>query len=107
MARSPVNGEGQPSPGGGAGLFLPMILVFVIFYFLLIRPQSKQQKKHREMLGHVKKDDQVITNSGIHGQVVGLTDNVITLEIANNVRIKIEKTAISQVKNLAAVQQKT
>ncbi len=83
-------------------MFLPMILVFVIFYFLLIRPQSKQRKQHQELLNTLKKGDEVVTSAGIHGKVHGVADNVVTLEIADNVRVKMDKQQITSVKNLAA-----
>ena len=96
---APAGGEGTPTPaGGGFGFFLPMLLVFVIFCFLLIRPQSRQQKKIREMVSNLKTGDEVITTSGIHGRVTAIVDNVVTLEITNNVRIKLEKSSVGQVK---------
>ncbi|MBI3541017.1 MAG: preprotein translocase subunit YajC [Deltaproteobacteria bacterium] len=82
-------------------MFTPMILVFVIFYFLLIRPQSKQRKQHQETLKTLKKGDEIITVSGIHGKVMGITDNVISLEIADNIRIKLEKQQVASVKPAA------
>jgi len=75
--------------------FVPLILIFVVFYFLLIRPQQKKAKEHRNYLANLKKGDRVITGGGIHGVVTGLTDAVVTLEIAENVRIKILRAAIS------------
>ena len=89
------------TPAGGqglAGMFLPMILVFVIFYFLMIRPQQKERKKHQQLLQNVKKGDNVVTTSGIHGLVTGINDNIISLEIAENVRIKLDKAQIATVK---------
>lgn len=79
---------------GFIGLF-PLILIFLIFYFLLIRPQQKKAKEHREMLSAIKKGDEVITSGGIHGKIVGIADNVITLEIANNVRVKVSREYIA------------
>lgn len=88
----------QEAGGGFAqgfiGLF-PLILIFLIFYFLLIRPQQKKAKEHREMLSAIKKGDEVITSGGIHGNIVGIADNVITLEIANNVRVKVSREYIA------------
>lgn len=87
-----------PAAGGGAGgfaSFLPLILIFVVFYFLLIRPQQKQAKQHQEFLSNLKSGDKVITKGGIHGSITGLTDTVITLEIADNLRIKVSRDAIS------------
>ena len=87
-----------PAAGGGAGgfaSFLPLILIFVVFYFLLIRPQQKQAKQHQQFLADLKSGDKVITRGGIHGTITGLTDTVITVEIADNLRIKVSRDAIS------------
>ncbi|NCC77641.1 MAG: preprotein translocase subunit YajC, partial [Clostridia bacterium] len=66
-----------------------------IFYFLLIRPQQKKAKEHQNYLANLKKGDKVITGGGIYGQIAGLTDKVVTLEIAENVRIKVSRSAIA------------
>ncbi|MFQ5902536.1 MAG: preprotein translocase subunit YajC [Candidatus Binatia bacterium] len=86
------------APSGPSTLvsFFPLILVFVIFYFLLIRPQQKKAKEHREMLERLKKNDEVITGGGVYGKVVALTDSVVTLEVAPNVRIRVSRPQISQ-----------
>ncbi len=75
--------------------FVPLILVFVIFYILLIRPQQKKAKEHSEMLSKLKKNDEVMTSGGIYGKVVALTDEVVTLEVAPNVRIRVQRPQIS------------
>ena len=87
------------APGGPSALvsFAPLILVFVVFYFLLIRPQQKKAKEHRQMLGQLKKNDEVMTSGGIYGRVTALGDNVVTLEVAPNVRIRVHRPQISQV----------
>ena len=84
-------------PAGASPLisFFPLILVFLIFYFLLIRPQQKRAKEHREMLEKLKKNDEVMTSGGIYGKVVALADNVVTLEVAHNVRIRVNRPQIS------------
>jgi preprotein translocase subunit YajC len=82
-------------------MFLPMVLVFVIFYFLMIRPQQKQRKQHQVLLQGLKKGDEVVTTAGIHGRVHGVADNVVTLEIADNVRIKMDKQQVASVKTAA------
>ena len=91
----------QAIPGlGGPGQmlsFLPLVLIFVIFYFLLIRPQQKKAKQHQEMLGKLKKNDEVMTSGGIYGRVMSLADNVVTLEVAPNVRIRVNRPQISTV----------
>jgi preprotein translocase subunit YajC len=85
---------GGAPPAGGAGGFaslVPLILMFVIFYFLLIRPQQKKAKEHREMIGNLKKGDRIMTSGGLHGQIVGLDDQTVSLEIADKVRVKINR----------------
>lgn len=90
----------EGGPMGGFGSFIPLILIFVVFYFLLIRPQQKTAKQHQAYLTDLKKGNKVITKGGIYGEITGLTDNVLTLEIAENIRIKVTRDAIagSQVK---------
>jgi preprotein translocase subunit YajC len=88
-------------PGGGGGSqwmsFLPIILIFAIFYFLLIRPQQKKAKDHRALLSSLKVGDQILTNGGIYGRVTGLRDNVLTLEISDKVRVKVSRGHIAGV----------
>lgn len=89
----------QPGGGGGSSLmsFLPIILIFVIFYFLLIRPQQKRAKEHRALLSNLKLGDQVLTSGGIYGRVTGLRDDVVTVEISDKVRVKINRGNIASV----------
>lgn len=89
----------MPSFGGGSGLasFLPLIFMFAIFYLLLIRPQQKKAKEHKALLETLKKGDQVVTAGGIHGKVNAVEENVVTLEIATGVNIKINKGFIATV----------
>jgi preprotein translocase subunit YajC len=75
--------------------FLPMVLIFVVFYFLLIAPARKKQKKHSELLESLKNGDRVITNGGIHGTVVGVTDQVIQVRIAEKVKIDVSRHAVA------------
>ncbi len=92
---------GAAQEGGPAqtfSFFLPLLLVFGIFYFLIIRPQQKQAKKHQEMLKSIEKGQQVVTVGGIHGKVVGVADNILTLEIADNVKIKVERSGVQALK---------
>jgi len=83
-----------PTPGGGMLSFVPLILIFVVFYFLLIRPQQKKAKEHQVFLSNLKKGDDVVTSGGIHGRITGLTDTVVTVEIAEGVRIKVNRPSI-------------
>ncbi len=89
-------GEG----GGGLGAFFPIILIFVVFYFLLIRPQQRKVKHHREMLGLVKRGDRVITGGGIIGTVTRIKDNdELVVEIADGVKISVLRGTLSDVIN--------
>jgi len=84
---------GQGSPNMLTGL-LPLLLVFVVFYFFMIRPQMKKQKELTTYRNAIARGDKVITTGGIYGKVVEVTDNVITIEIANDVKIRVDKNAI-------------
>src|ERR1700720_3934706 len=93
-----------PAPGGAAGglvQFLPMIFIFVIFYFLLIAPMRRKQKKTQEMLAQLKKGDEVITGAGIFGRVAALDEQrgFVVLQIADNVKIKVLRSAIAGLAN--------
>ena len=96
------------SPGGGAGGgglmgLLPILLMFVIFYFLLIRPQQKQASKQREFIKNLKVGDRVVAAGGLHGEIKGLTETTITLEIADKVRVKVTRSAVTGSSQDAAV----
>jgi preprotein translocase subunit YajC len=91
----------DPAPAGqpGAGFmsFLPLIIIFVIFYFLLIRPQTKRAKEHREMVAKLGKGDEVVTSGGLLGRVTELDEAYLTLEIASGVAVKVQRHAVTQV----------
>ena len=89
-------GPGAAAPGPIMTIF-PFILIFIIMYFLVIRPQQKKAKDHQEMLSKLKKNDEVMTSGGIYGKVVDLKENVVTLEISPNVRIRVNRPQISAV----------
>ncbi len=99
-AMAPRAGEG--GQGSGFSAFIPLILMFAIFYFLLIRPQQTKAKKHREVLDSLKRDDMVVTSGGIHGKITGITDTIVTIEIVHNVRIKVSKANIAGVSSAYA-----
>ena len=85
------------APAGSAWLqLLPLVLIFVVFYFLLIRPQTKRAKEHREMVGKLQTGDEVVTNGGLLGRITAVGDNFITLEIADKVAIKVQKFQVAQ-----------
>jgi preprotein translocase subunit YajC len=86
-------GGGQQQ--GGWMSFLPLILIIVVFYFFMIRPQIKKQKEAKKFMEEIKKGDKVVTIGGIHGKIHEVQDNAFILEIADGVRIKVLKTAIS------------
>jgi len=86
---------GTGGEGGGFGAFVPLILMFAIFYFLLIRPQQKKAKAHKQLLTTLKKGDRVVSSGGLHGVVTGLSDDVVTMEIAPKVRVKVSRASIS------------
>jgi len=86
---------GGAGGAGGFASFLPLILIFVVFYFLLIRPQQKQAKQHQSFLNDLKKGNKVITKGGIYGEITDITDTVLTLEIADNIRIKVDRNSIA------------
>ncbi len=88
----PQNGQGGGNP---IVAFLPLIIIFAIFYFLLIRPQQKRAKEHQNFLANLKKGDEVVTNGGLIGRIVSLTDDVVTLEIAEKVRVKVLRNQIA------------
>lgn len=88
---------GGPQPGGGIMAFLPLIVIFVIFYFLLIRPQQKRAKEHRDMVAKLAKGDEVVTGGGLLGRVTDISENYLTVEIADGVAIKVQRQAVTQV----------
>ena len=91
----PPSGEG----GGGSGAFtlITFGLVFVVFYLLIIRPQSKRNKETKKMLANLKKGDKVVTIGGIHGVVKSLTDEAVTLKVSGDITLEFSRSAISRV----------
>jgi preprotein translocase subunit YajC len=94
---------GTPPGGGGGGVqsgitsLVPLIIMFAIFYFLLIRPQQKKAKEHKALLEALKKGDHVVTAGGMHGKVSAVEENVVTLEVATGVNIKFNKGHIAAI----------
>jgi len=88
---------GAAQPNAIASL-MPIIFIFGIFYFLLIRPQQKKQKEHEKMAQELKKNDEVVTNGGIHGTVVNVKDDTLILRIDENVKVEINKKAVAYLK---------
>ncbi|OGI47037.1 MAG: preprotein translocase subunit YajC [Candidatus Muproteobacteria bacterium RIFCSPHIGHO2_01_FULL_65_16] len=101
-AETPAPAPGNaPPPGFGAfgqfGQLLPIVLLFVVIYFLMIRPQTKRAKEHKAMVAALAKGDEVVTTGGALGKITGLGDSFVTLEVAQGVEIKIQRQAIQQV----------
>ena len=78
--------------------FFPLVLIFIIFYFLLIRPQKQKEKEHQKMLTGIDKNDEIVTLSGIHGTVVNVKEKTLILRIDENVKIEIEKNSVAYIK---------
>ena len=82
---------------GGLMSFLPLIIIFVIFYFLLIRPQMKRAKEHKKLVSELANGDEVVTNGGLLGRVTNVGESFVTVELADNVQIKVQRHAIASV----------
>ena len=93
----PAIAAAAPAPQGGFGMLLFPIILIAIMYFLMIRPQMKRQKEHQAMLGKLSRGDEVITSGGVAGTVTDIGDNFVTIEVADNVRIRVQKAAIGNV----------
>ena len=94
------NGEAA-APAGLGGIFgalMPLILIFVIFYFLLIVPQRKKQKAHAEMVKNLKNGDKVVTTGGVYGTITRLKGNYVEIEIASQVKIRVQRSCVSQLR---------
>lgn len=94
-AQTPM--PGAPAQPSTMGMLLPFALMFLVVYFLMIRPQQKKMKEHEAMVNSLQKGEEVITQSGIYGKIHGIADKFITLEVDNNVRIKVLKNQIATV----------
>ncbi|MGK5085688.1 preprotein translocase subunit YajC [Bdellovibrionota bacterium FG-1] len=101
-----ADGPAAPVAGGGAGSsgqpsplmsFVPFVLMFGVIYFLMIRPQQKKAKDQQEMMNALKQGDEVLTTSGILGKITGVTEKVVTVEVADNVRVKMLKSQVAQI----------
>ncbi|MDH3325357.1 MAG: preprotein translocase subunit YajC [Gammaproteobacteria bacterium] len=94
---SAAHAEGAAPAGGveGALGFIPLIVIFVIFYFLIIRPQVKRAKDHKKLTESVSKGDEVVTGGGLLGKVIDVNDNFVTLEVSDGVEVKIQRQSVS------------
>jgi preprotein translocase subunit YajC len=95
MGPAPQGGSGQGGAAGLLGSLLPLVLIFVIFYFLLIRPQQKRAKEHKTMLDNLKKGDKIITSGGMYGVIESVGTNTITIKVGENVKVKIGKAYVA------------
>lgn len=82
---------------GGLMSFLPLIVIFAVFYFMLIRPQMKRAKEHKQLVSQLAKGDEVITNGGILGKITDVSDAFVTLELTENVKIKVQRQAVANI----------
>lgn len=85
------------SPQGGLMSFLPLIIIFIIFYFLLIRPQMKRAKDHRKLVSELAVGDEIVTNGGLLGRITRVGESFVTVELADNVQIKLQRHAVASV----------
>lgn len=94
-----ASGEAAQAAAQGGGFWnnplFPIILMIGVMWFLLIRPQQKKQKEHKEMLGNLKKGDRIITSGGIHGRITAVVENTLTVEIADKVRVKVSRSHVA------------
>jgi preprotein translocase subunit YajC len=95
LAYAGAAGDGGFGSFGGFQAMVPLLLMFAVFYFILIRPQQQKQKKHREMLQHLKTGDQVITSGGLYGTIVAIDEQKITLRIADNVKVEVGRSFVA------------
>lgn len=86
-----------PGPGGGIGFFVPFIFIFIIMYFVLFRPQKKRQMQQQRLISSLKTGDRVVTNAGIHGLIANVKETTVIVKVADNVKIEMEKSAITNV----------
>ena len=90
--------QAPPAASAPAWLqFVPMLLILVVFYFLLVAPMRKKQRELQGMIDKLQKGDRVVTNGGLHGEVAGIEGSIVLLKIADNVKVKVSKSAVAQV----------
>ncbi|MFO7306343.1 MAG: preprotein translocase subunit YajC [Gammaproteobacteria bacterium] len=97
ISTAAAQAQGAPGQPNAFMSFLPLILIFVVFYFLLIRPQAKRAKEHRAMIAALEVGTEVVTSGGILGKITELGDQIVTVEIADGVRVKVQRHTIAQV----------
>jgi preprotein translocase subunit YajC len=95
LAQSPAPAPGPA--GGGLGFFVPLIFIFIIMYFVMIRPQKKRQDEQKKLTSNLKTGDHVVTSSGIHGMISNVKETTVMLKVADNVKMEMEKSVITHV----------
>lgn len=85
------------SPAGGIGFFVPLVFIFIIMYFVMIRPQKKRQMEQQRLVSSLKTGDRVVTNAGIHGLISNVKETTVIVKVADNVKIEMEKSAVTNV----------
>ncbi|MEO5719627.1 MAG: preprotein translocase subunit YajC [Chthoniobacterales bacterium] len=96
LAQAPTAAPAAAGPNPLAS-FIPIILIFIIMYFVLFRPQMRRQKEQRALVSALKTGDRVVTASGIHGMITNVKDNTVTVKVADNVKLEMEKSAVTNV----------
>jgi preprotein translocase subunit YajC len=86
---------GEGGPGSMLATFAPLILIFVVFWFLLIRPQQKKAKEHKSMVGALSKGDEVVTNGGLLGRITTLGDTFVTVELSEGMEVRVQRSAVA------------
>ncbi len=97
LAQSPAPPGGAASPVSGIFSFMPIIFVIVIMYFIMIRPQMRRQKEQQNLVKALKTGDRVVTSSGIHGLISNVKDSTVIVKVADNVKLEMEKSAVTNV----------
>lgn len=106
FAQSAAGSGGAQTQGSPLMGMMPIAIIFIIFYFLLIRPQKKQQQEHAKMIEGLAKNDEVITSGGIYGTIVNIQNDVVTLRIDDNTRIKIQRGSVSKLRKKQSEERK-
>lgn len=100
---SAAHAMGAPAEGGSPTnpffSLLPFVLMFVVLWLLILRPQQKRQKAHQRMIDELDKGDEIVTSGGIHGSIVSLKDDIVVVKIAENVKVELSRSAVARVKN--------
>src|SRR5438034_4477954 len=99
MVLAQAQSPGPSVPGGGIGFFVPFIFIFVIMYFVMIRPQKKRQEQQKKLITSLKTGDRVVTNAGIHGLISNVKETTVIVKVADNVKIEMDKSAVTNVLN--------